>query len=104
MLENAVKYTPEKGLVTLTLGKENENKAFISVSNTGAFISREDIEHLFDRFFRTDMSRNSETGGHGIGLSIAGAIAGTLGGAVKAASTPLTDGGAVNTFTLYLPA
>lgn len=44
------------------------------VSNTAEHISKETIPHLFDRFYRTDASRNSETGGYGIGLSIALAV------------------------------
>ena len=107
LFENAVKYTPDGGYVTITAGrsedpKKPEGKAFIAVSNTGAYIPPEDISQVFDRFFRTDRSRNSETGGYGIGLSIAREIVQSLGGELTAASVKNPDGGAVNTFTLYI--
>ena len=107
LLENAVKYTPDGGRVTLTIDKANEPKRpkgslYVSVANTGEYIPPEDLAHIFDRFFRTDRSRNSETGGHGIGLSIAKEIARSLGGELTAASVPRADGGAINTFKLYL--
>ena len=103
LLENAVKYTPEGGRVTMALGRQAEKArsgAYISVSNTGAYIPAEDLTHIFDRFYRADPSRSSETGGHGIGLSIASEIAKSLGGALTATSVPRADGGAINTFTL----
>jgi len=111
LLENAVKYTPEKGRVTMTVCKGNgngnggtkaTNNASVSVSNTGPYIPPEDLAQIFDRFFRADPSRSSETGGHGIGLSIAKEIARTLGGELTAASVQDETGEAVNTFTLYL--
>jgi len=107
LFENAVKYTPDGGRVTITAGKteqekEGQHSVWISVSNTGAYIPPEDIARIFDRFFRADRSRNSETGGHGIGLSIAREIARTLGGKLTATSVKDQGGDAVNTFTLYL--
>ena len=50
-----------------------EKRIRLSVFNTTEQISKEHMEHLFDRFYRTDRSRNSETGGYGLGLSIAAA-------------------------------
>ena len=97
LLENAVKYTSEGGRVTLKITKEK-----VSVANTGPYIPPEDIAHIFDRFFRADPSRNSDTGGHGIGLSIASEMARSLGLTLSAASAPRSDGGAINTFTLSL--
>jgi len=121
LFENAVKYTPDGGSVTITAGraenrsagraenrgagagrKEDGSCALVSVANTGEYIPPEDIAHVFDRFFRADRSRSSETGGHGIGLSIAKEVARALGGELSATSCPEADGGAVNTFTLYL--
>ena len=97
LLENAAKYTSPHGSVTVRAGRNS-----VSVSNTGAFIPAENLEHIFDRFYRIDPSRNSETGGHGIGLSIAKEIAGALGGDLKAESVPQNENEAINTFTLFL--
>ena len=103
LLENAVKYTPKGGHVSVSVGKNTKsNSVYVAVSNTGPYIPPEDISLIFERFYRSDPSRNSETGGHGIGLSIASGIARSLGGELTAASAPLTEGGAVNTFTLIL--
>ena len=95
LLENALKYTPEGGKVQVTVGKGS-----VAVSNTGEYIPPEILGHLFDRFYRADSSRNSETGGHGIGLSIAKEIANALGCELKAESVLQEDGSAVNTFLL----
>ena len=97
LLENAVKYTPEGGSVTVTVSKEK-----ITVANTGPHIPAEELKQIFDRFFRADPSRSSETGGHGIGLSIAIELARSLGAHLSAISIPRSDGVAVNTFTLTL--
>lgn len=73
LLENAFKYSNENGRVDITLTGTNKTKKLI-VGNTTAGIDKKNLDKLFDRFYRTDKSRNSETGGHGIGLSIAKAI------------------------------
>ena len=52
---------------------KRKNRIYLSVFNTTEQISKEQISHLFDRFYRTDTSRNSQTGGYGLGLSIAAA-------------------------------
>ena len=72
LLDNAVKYTNKNGTISLTLEKK-KNRIYLSVFNTTESISKEQISHLFDRFYRTDASRNSQTGGYGLGLSIAAA-------------------------------
>lgn len=72
LLDNAVKYTDQNGEISVTLKKQKNHVCF-SVFNTTESISKEEISHLFDRFYRTDESRNSETGGYGLGLSIAAA-------------------------------
>lgn len=72
LLDNAVKYTDEKGRISVDL-KKKKNRIYLSVFNTTEHISKEQISHLFDRFYRTDASRSSETGGYGLGLSIAAA-------------------------------
>ena len=74
LLDNAVKYTNERGRIDVTLGKK-KNRIYLSVFNTTEYISKEQTSRLFDRFYRTDISRNSQTGGYGLGLSIAAATA-----------------------------
>ena len=74
LLDNAVKYCPEGKKIHVRCYKD-DRYARLEVSNaTSDDISEANLKNLFDRFYRTDSSRNSETGGHGIGLSIAKAI------------------------------
>ena len=73
LLDNAVKYSDDGGKIELSL-KKQKNTIHLGVFNTAESISREDLSHLFDRFYRADKSRNSQTGGYGLGLSIASAI------------------------------
>lgn len=73
LLDNAMKYSETGGRISVTLEKQR-NLIRLKVFNTTEYISREHLERLFDRFYRTDQSRNSQTGGYGLGLSIAAAI------------------------------
>jgi signal transduction histidine kinase len=73
LLDNAMKYTPEDGSIRLTLSSSGKNKT-LSVWNTVDSIAPGRHDELFERFYRPDSSRNSATGGHGIGLSVAKAI------------------------------
>ena len=73
LLENAVKYSDDKGHIGLELKKTGKN-IVLSVYNTAEKIDRKQLTYIFERFYRMDASRNSETGGYGIGLSIAQAI------------------------------
>jgi two-component system, chemotaxis family, CheB/CheR fusion protein len=82
LLDNALKYTPDGGLVTLELKRQDTHAEF-RIVNTGPAISPEDLEHVFERFYRTDASRSRQTGGTGLGLPIARWIAGQHGGTVK---------------------
>ena len=72
LLDNAIKYSDEKGNISLSLEKQ-KNRICLTVFNSAEHISKEQLSHLFDRFYRTDDSRNSQTGGYGLGLSIAAA-------------------------------
>ena len=85
LLDNALKYSTDKGTISLSL-KKSDRFVCLSVCNTCDPVSPEDIKHLFDRFYRADKSRNSQTGGYGIGLSIAKAIVTAHKGTIFAAS------------------
>ncbi len=72
LIDNAVKYTPEDGTITVALdGKADKSKVRLRVGDTGIGISPEDQERIFDRFYRVDKSRSRESGGNGLGLAIA---------------------------------
>jgi signal transduction histidine kinase len=74
LLDNAIKYTPDGGDVSLKLDVvpyKQQRLLTISVKDTGIGISREDIGRIFDRFYRADKARTRQHGGHGLGLSIA---------------------------------
>lgn len=70
LLDNAVKYTDERGYLNVMLTKKGR-RTVLSVENSCAGMDREQLPHLFDRFYRADSSRSRETGGYGIGLSMA---------------------------------
>lgn len=75
LLDNACKYADDQGTITVRLYKNADSKVKLSVSNTGAYIPPDQIEHIFERFFRVDKSRAREQGGYGLGLAIAQTIA-----------------------------
>lgn len=85
LLDNAMKYTNDEGKIKVTL-KKQKNLIQLSVFNTVDSISREDMTRLFDRFYRIDKSRNSQTGGYGLGLSIASAIVNVHKGKINAST------------------
>jgi signal transduction histidine kinase len=70
LIDNAAKYTPAGGSVAIRLEVRN-GLAVASVSDTGIGIAKEDLAHIFDRFWRADKARSREQGGSGLGLSIA---------------------------------
>lgn len=73
LMDNAVKYSSDKGNITLTLRKKGK-KIFLEVYNDADELPQGKLDVLFERFYRLDSSRNSGTGGSGIGLSVAKAI------------------------------
>jgi signal transduction histidine kinase len=97
LLDNAVKYTPAGGEVSVQLAASNGD-ARLSVRDNGIGIPAKDQPHVFDRFYRVDTARSRAMGGAGLGLSIARQIAEAHGGTVKVESTA---GGSV--FTIELP-
>ena len=99
LLDNALKYSADGA--PLTLGLEKQGRAILlTVSNTvDKPIDRDKLPHLFDRFYRMDPSRSSETGGYGLGLSIARSIVLAHRGKIRAESPD----GMTLTFVVHLP-
>jgi signal transduction histidine kinase len=97
LLDNAVKHSHNDTEILLALQK-NGAKVFLSVNNKGDIIPREDIPHIFDRFYRADKARTSsnETSGYGLGLAIAKSILEKLNGDIVVSSN--ADNG--TTFTV----
>lgn len=99
LMDNALKYSPKGGTISLDFSKQNKTLSLTVFNTTQTDVNPEDLKFVFDRFYRTDKSRNSETGGHGIGLSVAKAIVTAHGGKIHA-STP--DGNSFQ-ITVSLP-
>jgi heavy metal sensor kinase len=87
LLDNAIKYTPEHGRISMAVRAE-DSTALLEVSDTGPGVSDTALPHLFERFFRADEVRSREIGGAGLGLSIVQSICTAHGGSVTAANTP----------------
>lgn len=85
LLNNAYRYTPEGGNVTLRLVTDDEG-VVASVTDTGTGIPPEDLPHVFERFYRIDRSRTRRTGGSGLGLAIVKQLVEAQGGSVWAIS------------------
>ena len=98
LLDNAVKYTPHGGAVTLTLHKDGDC-AEIRVRDTGIGISREDQKKIFNRFYRVDKARSRAQGGVGLGLSIVEWTIRAHNGTITVESEP----GVGSTFIVRLP-
>lgn len=115
LVENALRYTPAGGVVTLRAAPEPHAQhvpmrattaldlapwVVFEVSDTGGGIAAADLPHLFDRFFRTDRARSRETGGSGLGLAIVQRLTEAMGGSVAVES----EIGSGTTFRVMLPA
>ena len=85
LLDNAIKYTPKKGDIKISLKQEN-NDAVLTVHNTGDGISEGAQKQIFERFYREDKSRARESGGYGLGLAIAKAVITECKGSIKVSS------------------
>jgi signal transduction histidine kinase len=86
ILSNAVKYSPERGLISIQAQSEDQTTVF-TVRDNGCGISEEDLPFIFERFYRADKSRTRSTGGAGIGLAIAKALVAAHGGLICAESS-----------------
>ena len=98
LLSNALRHSPESTQIEINLLKEKDN-ILLSIRDHGAGIPSEALPHIFERFYKTDKSRNRLEGGTGLGLSIAKKLAQAHGGDIKA--TNHQEGGAI--FTIKLP-
>lgn len=86
LLENAIKYSPDKSTITIS-AKKDKKKVQVSVRDTGIGIKANDIEHIFDRFYRADQSRTRlDTAGYGLGLAIAKKLITSLDGDIRVKS------------------
>ncbi|MBI1279974.1 MAG: HAMP domain-containing protein [Anaerolineaceae bacterium] len=100
LVSNAMKFTPDGGQIGLAL-RHAGNEAILQVTDTGVGIEPEDLAHIFDRFYQADTSRTriTNTGGAGLGLSIAKWIVEAHGGTIEVKSTPNVQ----TVFTVKLP-
>lgn len=85
VVENAIKFNKPEGRVSIA-AKEVRNGVAVSITDTGIGIAREDLPHIFDRFYRGEKSRSRETGGAGLGLAIAHDLAAAIGAEIEAES------------------
>ncbi|HEY8533981.1 MAG TPA: ATP-binding protein [Micromonospora sp.] len=99
LVSNAITYSPERTRVTITVDQE-ERYVAIAVIDHGIGIHADDLERIFERFYRADQARSRATGGTGLGLAIVKHIATNHGGRIDVVSAP----GKGSTFTLRLPA
>jgi two-component system phosphate regulon sensor histidine kinase PhoR len=98
LLDNAIKYTPEGGSVSLRLSQE-EFRASLEVEDSGIGIPRGDFERIFERFYRVDKARSRELGGTGLGLSIVKHLVRGLRGEIRVESRVASG----SLFTVLLP-
>lgn len=98
LVDNAIKYTPEGGRITVKWTAD-EKFVQVSVTDTGIGISDADQQRLFERFYRVDKARSRELGGTGLGLAIVKHLCMAFGGQVKI----LSEEGRGSTFTVTLP-
>ena len=97
LISNAIKYGKSGKYILIDLNK-GENSVVVSITNYGEIIPKSDLELIFQRFYRVESSRSSETGGSGLGLAIAHSIVMMHGGTIKAESEAT---GTVFTITLH---
>jgi signal transduction histidine kinase len=99
LLDNAIRYTPKGGDVTVRARQLDDNRAEASVEDTGPGIPPEHLPRIFDRFYRAEAARSRAGGGTGLGLSIARALASVQDGDLTAGNAD----GKVAVFRLKLP-
>ena len=98
LLSNAVKYTPEGGVIGIVVS-ETDRLGIVKIMDSGIGISEKELPFIFERFYRTDKSRNRKSGGAGIGLAIVKSIVEAHGGTVTAESVEEQG----SSFTVSIP-
>ena len=98
ILNNAIKYSPDGGKITVTM-KTTDDQMILSISDQGLGIPKQDLPRIFDRFYRVDRARSRAQGGTGLGLAIAKEIIKQHNGFIWAKS----EYGKGSTFTIVLP-
>ncbi len=98
LIENAIKYAPQSGLVNLEL-KRNWDQIEVAIANSGEPIPPEHLQHIFERFYRAESSRSRDSGGVGLGLAISREIVRCHGGDIQVQS----HGGSGTVFIVRLP-
>lgn len=88
LVRNAITYTPEGGLVAVEAAPAGPEHVVLTVADTGVGMQPEELERLFERFYRTDESRSRATGGFGLGLSISRDLVSAMGGKIEVESKP----------------
>ena len=86
LLENAIRYSPDDGKVTVAVKRNGSNDVIVSIQDHGCGIPSDDLPHIFERFHRGDESRARKTGGFGLGLAISQALVSAYGGSLTATS------------------
>jgi len=87
LTRNAISYTPDGGIVSLRLSQPDARWLALDVADTGIGIPPQELQHVFERFYRTDASRARSSGGFGLGLAIVHDLVQAMGGTVRVAST-----------------
>ena len=98
LVDNAIKYTPDNRNVWIEVKNENNNLV-IKVKDNGVGIPKEDIDRIFERFYRVDKARSRDVGGTGLGLAIIKHIVKSLGGYINVKS----ELGKGSEFTVTIP-
>jgi len=99
ILNNAIKYTPQDGMIYISIKTENNENVKVAISDTGIGIPEQDLPHIFERFYRVDKHRARSQGGSGLGLAICKWITTAHGGKIEVHSNP----GEGSVFTIVLP-
>ncbi len=86
LVDNAIKYTPQPGIIKLSVGQTEDGAAILTVADNGIGISKDDQAHIFERFYRCDKARGRESGSSGLGLTICKSIIEMMSGTISVES------------------